>query len=140
MFMDPALVLARCNLQSTDSVAEFGAGSGALARAAAALVPHGTVFAIDVHRDVVRRLAHDAADEGLRHLYALWGDIETHGGSMLADNSINLALLSNVLFHLDDRGAPFKEAHRVLVPEGKLLVVDWLRTINGVGPRPQALV
>lgn len=139
MFMDPAALLALCNLQTTDTVADFGAGSGFLSRAAAAIVRSGTVLAIDVNREIVARLAREATEMSIRNLQALWGDIEIAGGSKLADASVDFVILSNVFFHLDDKEGCFKEAHRVLKQSGRALIVDWSESFGGMGPRPQAV-
>ncbi len=135
--MEPQAILALCNLQTTDSVADFGAGSGFMARAAAQLVPQGNVFAIEIHRDTVARLTGEATEFHLKNMHALWGDIEVPGGSKLGDASVNFVILSNVLFNLEDREGCLKEALRVLKPGGRILMVDWTESFGGMGPRPQ---
>lgn len=140
MFMEPSSVLALCNLQSTDSVADFGAGSGFLSRAAAALVPQGNVFAVEIHRDIVARLTREASDMGISNMHPLWGDIEIAGGSKLGDASMDFIILSNVLFHIEDKEGCLREVLRVLKPGGRVLVVDWSESYGGMGPRPQAVV
>lgn len=140
MFMDPAQTLAACNLQTTDTVADFGAGSGFVARAAAALVPSGTVFAIEINRDIVARLTREVAENNIKNIQTLWGDIEVRGGSQLADASADFIILSNVLFHLDDKNGCIVEATRVLKPGGRLLVVDWTESFSGMGPAPHQVV
>jgi SAM-dependent methyltransferase len=140
MFMNPAQILAACNLQVTDSVADFGAGSGFLSRAAASLVPKGSVFAIEIHREIVNRLARDAEEAHLDNLHPLWGDIELPGGTRLDNESVDFVVVSNVLFHLDDKIACINEAKRILKPGGRLLVVDWSESFGGIGPTPQAVV
>lgn len=140
MFMNPAQILAACNLQTTDSVADFGAGSGFLSREAAKFVPKGNVFAIEIHREIVTRLARDAQDANLTNIHPLWGDIELPGGTRLDDASVNFVIISNVLFHLDDKIACIKEAKRVLKPDGRLLIVDWTESFGGIGPAPSAVV
>lgn len=140
MFMNPAQILAACNLQVTDSVADFGAGSGFLSRAAASLVPQGSVFAIEIHREIVNRLARDAQEAHMANLHALWGDIELPGGTRLDDESVNFVVISNVLFHLDDKMACINEAKRILKPGGRILIVDWSESFGGIGPAPQAVV
>ncbi len=136
MFMDPEALLAVCNLQTTDSVADFGAGSGFLARAALKYVPQGNVFAIEINRDIVARLTRDASDSHLGNLHPLWGDIEVLGGSKLANDSMDFIILSNVLFHLEDKDGCMKELLRVLKPGGRVLVVDWTESFGGMGPSP----
>lgn len=138
--MNPAQILAACNLQTTDSVADFGAGSGFLSKAAAALVPQGSVFAIEIHREIVARLARDAEEAHLSNLHPLWGDIELSGGTRLDNESVNFVVISNVLFHLDDKIGCINEAKRILKPGGRLLLVDWSESFGGIGPAPQAVV
>ena len=138
--MNPAEILAACNLQTTDSVADFGAGSGFFSKAAAKFVPKGNVFAIEIHREIVARLARDASEADLKNMHPLWGDIELPGGTRLDDNSVDFVIISNVLFHLDDKIACINEAKRILKPGGRMLVVDWTESFSGLGPAPQAVV
>lgn len=140
MFMNPAQILAACNLQVTDTVADFGAGSGFLSKAAAMLVPRGNVFPIEVHREIVNRLVRDAKEANLENIHPLWGDIELPGGTRLDDNSVDFVVVSNVLFHLDDKIACINEAKRILKLGGRLLVVDWSESFGGLGPTPKSVV
>lgn len=140
MFMNPAQMLAACNLQVTDTVADFGAGSGFLSKAAATLVPRGNVFPIEIHKEIINRLVRDAKEANLENIHPLWGDIELPGGTRLDDNSIDFVVVSNTLFHLDDKIACINEAKRVLKPGGRLLVVDWSESFGGIGPTPAAIV
>jgi SAM-dependent methyltransferase len=140
MFMNPAQMLAACNLQVTDTVADFGAGSGFLTKAAAQLTPKGSVFPIEIHKEIVNRLVRDAKEDNLANVHPLWGDIELPGGTRLDDNSVDFVVVSNVLFHLDDKIACINEAKRILKPGGRLLVVDWSESFGGIGPAPQAVV
>jgi len=136
MFMDPVVTLSACNLQTTDTVADFGAGSGFVAHAAAALVPHGQVFAIEINRDIVARLTREVEEKKVKNIHTLWGDIEVKGGSQLKDASVDFVILSNVLYHLEDKTGCINEASRVLKPGGRLLVVDWTESFAGMGPAP----
>lgn len=134
--MDPVKILTACNIQSTHTVADFGAGSGLVARAAAAMVPHGQVFAIEINKELVTRVTRDATDHHVTNLHVLWGDVEVAEGSKLAAGSVDIALCFNLLFLLDDKAAVLKEAFRVLRVGGKIVVVDWTESFGGLGPRP----
>lgn len=138
--MNPAQMLAACNLQVTDTVADFGAGSGFLTKAAAMLVPKGNVFSIEIHKEIVNRLVRDAKEANLENVHPLWGDIELPGGTRLDDNSTDFVVVSNVLFHLDDKIACINEAKRIIKPGGRLLVVDWSESFGGIGPAPSAVI
>lgn len=134
--MDPMQTLAACNIQSTNSVADFGAGSGFVSRAAAALVPKGEVFAIEINKEIVTRLTRDAVDHHLANLHVFWGDVEKNEGTHLAAASVDIVICFNILFLLDDKATVIKEAMRVLKPGGKILVADWTDSFAGLGPRP----
>ncbi len=140
MFMDPMRLIATCNLQSTDSVADFGAGSGFIARALAKQVPQGQVFAIEINRDLVTRLTREATDMHLTNIHPIWGDIEIAGGSKLATDSVHFVVLSNVMFHLEDKQGCLKEVYRVVKTGGRVLVVDWQESYGGMGPAPHQIV
>ena len=139
MFMDPKSMLSLCNLQTTDSVADFGAGSGFLARAAASLVPHGNVFAIEINKDIVARLTRETVELHLDNVHPIWGDIEIAGGSKLDNQSMDFVILSNVMFHLDDKSGCVAEVLRVLKSGGRALVVDWSESFGGMGPIASAV-
>jgi len=134
--MDPVKILAACNLQTTDTVADFGAGGGFVSAAAAGLVPQGQVFAIEVNKELVTRLTRDATDHKIANLHVLWGDVEMPEGSKLATASVDVVLCFNILFLLDDKAAVIKEAFRVLKPGGKIVVADWTESFGGLGPQP----
>lgn len=134
--MNPAQMLAACNLQVSDTVADFGAGSGFMARAIAGIVTRGNVFAIEINRDLVARITHEAEEGQITNLHPLWGDIEIAGGSKLAEASVDVVVLSNILFQIDDKPNALKEAFRVLKTGGRLLVVDWQESFGGLGPTP----
>jgi SAM-dependent methyltransferase len=136
MFMDPLQTLAACNIQATNTVADFGAGSGFVARAAASMVPQGQVFAVEINKEIVTRLTRDAVDHKLSNLHVLWGDIEATEGSKLALESVDFVVCFNVLFLLADKAAALKEAFRILKPNGRIIVADWTESFGGLGPRP----
>lgn len=136
MFMNPDQMLMACNIQSTDNVADFGAGSGFMARALSSIVVFGNVFAIEINRDLVARLAHEIEEKQIKNIQPIWGDIEMVGGSKLSDESVDMVILSNILFQIDDKASALKEAQRVLKPGGRVLVVDWQESFGGLGPAP----
>jgi len=140
MFIDPRVMLLACHLQPSDVVADFGAGSGFVARALAALVPQGTVYAIEINRDMLPRIARDAEEHHLTNLHVVWGDVELVGGSTLKAESVNFVVMSNILFQLEDRAGALAEALRVVKPGGRLLIVDWQESFGGLGPTPQSVV
>jgi hypothetical protein len=68
------------------------------------------------------------------------GDIETHQGTRIKSDSVHLAILANVLFQCDNKLGAIREALRTLTPQGKLAVIDWSDSFNGLGPIPAHVV
>lgn len=123
------------------TIVDFGAGSGAYVRAfAEALGDEGHVIAVDVQRDLLRRIHNDAVHRHYKHVRTVWGDLERSGGSKLADGMADLVLISNLLFQVEEKQAVIGEAFRILKPGGRVLVIDWSDSFDGLGPRKQNIV
>ncbi len=58
----------------------------------------------------------------------------------MADRHLDLVLISNLLFQLEDKPAALKEAWRILKPTGRLAVIDWSESFGGMGPHKKAVV
>src|SRR3989338_9124854 len=98
MFADPRTNVRQFGLQPGMTVADFGAGGGALALEMAKLIrPNGKVVAIDVQQALLARLKSEARAQGLNNVEVVWGDVEKRGGSKLADRSVDAVIFSNLL-------------------------------------------
>lgn len=117
------------------SVADFGSGSGAYVFAIAERLGNtGHVYAVDVQRDLLRRIHTEARRRGFRNLEIIWTDLEGTHASKLSERSLDLVLVSNLLFQLDDKGRVLSEAWRVLKPTGHVALIDWSDSFGGMGP------
>ena len=135
MFSAPEKNIEQLSLRENEIVADFGAGSGAHTLAAAkALGNKGKVYAIDIQKDLLTRLQNSCKEHGVGNVSVIWGNIEKPGGSKLADASVDVVILSNILFQVDDKGAVINEAKRVLRQGGRLLLIDWSASFNNLGP------
>jgi len=122
-------------------IADLGSGSGAYSLATAkALVSTGKVYAIDINKDLLNKLRNEGVKKGLYNIEVIWGDIDKFGGTKLRDYSVDMALLCNILFQLENKSEVVKEIKRILKPGGRVLVVDWSDSFGGLGPKPQAIV
>lgn len=142
-FAHPPRNFGALGIEPGMSVADFGSGSGAyVLLMAEALANAGHAYAIDVQKDLLRRTFNEARKRSLHAVKVLWGDLERPNGSKLADNAIDLVLISNLLFQVEERAAVIAEAYRVLRKEGRLAIIDW--TVppaggRGVGPDKRAV-
>jgi ArsR family transcriptional regulator len=103
-------------------VADLGCGEGYLTLEAARWASE--VVAIDKSGEVLSRARELAARRRIRNVRWRVGEIER---VPLSDASVDLALLSQALHHAADPARALAEAHRVVVPGRRVLVLD-LRT------------
>lgn len=134
-FFDPAKVLATLGLDSgLQDIVEFGCGYGTFTLAAAAIASV-TVHALDIEPEMVSIVQQKCRDAGVRNVEATLRDFVATG-SGLANNSMDAALLFNILHH-EEPVALMKEAFRVLKPNGMLAVIHW--NYDPTTPRGPAL-
>ena len=140
MFSDPYKIIAECGIQAGMDIADFGSGSGFYSIASAkALMSTGRVYSIDAQKDLLTKLKNSAVKEGIYNIEVIWGDIEKLNGTKLRDGSIDLILICNLFFMLEDKETTVKEAKRILKPGGKVVFVDWLDSFGGIGPRQKSI-
>jgi len=141
MFSDPKNNIIQLGLSEGMLVADFGSGSGHYAIEASRIVgERGRVYAIDIQQALVRKVKNLVAAERRNNVDVLWGDIEQIGGTKLKENSVDAVIVANDLFQVKEKNNVIAEARRILKPKGKILVVDWLDSFGGIGPRPDDIV
>src|SRR3989344_5388350 len=134
-FAHPKRNVAALGIRAGMRVADFGTGSGAYALAIAEhLEGGGRVYAIDVQRDLLRRVANEAKSRGFHNLDVIWADLEVPRASKLADGSMDLVLISNLLFQVPDKLPVLREARWIVKSIGHVAVIDWVGSFGGVGP------
>lgn len=141
MFSHPKEVVNKIGLTSGMVVADVGSGSGEYSIALAKAVGHeGRVYAIDVQKDLLTKVKNAASKEGIGTIEVIWGDVEKQGGSGLSDNAVDVSVLANVLFQLEDKKSAVSELVRITRPTGKIVIVDWQDSFGGLGPRAEDVV
>lgn len=117
------------------TVADFGSGSGHYTLAIAKRLEHsGHVYAIDIQKDLLTRIKNEAHKHGYKNVEVIWGDLERPHASKIANGHADLVLMSNLLFQLEDKQQPLREAMRILKPRGRLVIIDWSESFGGLGP------
>jgi len=135
MFSNPKQNVLKLGLREGMRVADLGAGTGAYSIAAGECVGHtGHVFAVEVQKELVKKLESEIKEALVSNVECIWGDIEKKNGTKIADSSMDAVIISNVLFQSEDKLGLIDEAKRILKKGGKVLFIDWKESFGGIGP------
>jgi ubiquinone/menaquinone biosynthesis C-methylase UbiE len=131
----PAVVLELLAVNGSETVVDFGAGTGMYTIPIAEAMTTGTVVAVDELDDLLQRLAGKLALPGRETLRdRIWLVRPERGHLPLQDGSAQRVLVLNVLHHINDDPIALAEIGRVLAPGGRLVVIDFGDIERPVGP------
>jgi ubiquinone/menaquinone biosynthesis C-methylase UbiE len=142
-FSDPQKNIEQFGLSEGMSVADLGAGVGAYTIAAVKAVGNtGRVYAVEVQKDFLQNIKEAISREGIDddNVEVIRGDIERIGKTKIDDGIIDAAIVSNVLFQMEDKQGFLNELKRILKYGGRVLVVDWEDSFGGMGPHKDHIV
>lgn len=133
---DPELVFGELKLKNGYSFLDMGCGPGDYAIQASKLVKDsGVVYAIDRWQDVIDDLIEKANSEGLKNIRGMVSDITRP--LPIEKGCIDIYFISTVLHSLDlnkDSNMIFSEIHRVLKPDGRLVIIECKKEEMPFGP------
>ena len=116
------LAEAMLKILNYEVVVDLGAGEGTLSQLIAQRARK--VIAVDNAEKMVEFGTRLARENNLPNLEYRLGDIEA---PPIGDNSVDLAIFSQALHHAEQPAKALTEAHRILKPGGRLIVLDLLR-------------
>ena len=108
------------------TVADLGSGEGLLAELLARSCKH--VIAVDNSEKMVEFGARKARKNGVENLEFRLGDLSR---PPIDDGVVDLVILSQALHHAEDPQKALQEAHRILKPGGRVMILDLLRHTFG---------
>ena len=133
-FLIPADVLNQLDLKEDMTAADFGSGSGGWAIPLAKKIKEGKVYAVDVLEEALSALRDKAGFSNISNIETIRADLEVGSISQITDNSLDLVLITNLLFQVEDKKGVLLEAKRTLKEGGLILVVDWKKKVT-LGPK-----
>ena len=134
--LDTQHLLNRLGLSAGMHVADFGSGGHAhyVRPMAERVGKNGSVYIVDVRSGPLSALHSQMRQYGHDHVVPVRADVEVFGGTGLLDDQFDRVTMVNMLHQTISPHAALREASRVLHPAGLLLVVDWEKSLAGIGP------
>ncbi len=125
-FINPRRVIENLRIAPGSRIADFGAGHGyftiPLARAVGS---EGAVYAIDIQKAALEVIRAKAKAEHLLKVEVIWSDLDREGGSTLKEKLVDWVFMSAILFQAEEKLTLLREAFRVLVSGGHLVIIEW---------------
>ena len=120
-FLPYARIVELLDLSGTQTVIDYGAGTGALSVELGRSLEDGTVYAIEENPEMARLLEKKLSGSGLAGVHPV---VIKDNQVPLPDGSADRVLALNLLHEVVGEGA-LAEMRRLLPGDGFLLVVDW---------------
>ena len=121
-------IVAAMGIGDGDVVADVGAGTGFLTRLIAHTVrDEGRVFAVDITPSFLSHIAEKAAAEGLTNITTVLAEADD---TKLPPASVDVVLVCDTYHHFEYPLRSTASIHRALRPGGRLIVIDFERTVG----------
>ncbi len=134
-FVVPDIVVSHFHLKPGDTIADFGAGSGFFLKSFSSRVGHeGKVYACEIQKSLVEKISDQVRTLGLANVYPIWCDLEEVNGIKIKDETLDVGILVNTLFQIEDKEIGIKEMARTIRSGGRLVIIDWTDSAGGMGP------
>jgi ubiquinone/menaquinone biosynthesis C-methylase UbiE len=116
-------VVAAMKLKPGQTVADIGAGTGLLEVSLARGVgPNGRVYAEDIDAGFFPTIRKRAADANVRNVEPVLGTVTD---PRLPVKTIDVALLHDVIHHIEKRAEYIRTLATYLAPSGRIVIVDY---------------
>jgi ubiquinone/menaquinone biosynthesis C-methylase UbiE len=135
--LDPTAILtSQLGLGIGQQVGDLGCGgAGYFTLPSARIVgPRGKVYGIDILKSALDGVLSKAKLENLNNIETVWSDLEKVGAAKIPEETLDCALLVNIMFQARQNENILQESYRLLKDGGKLLVIDWKISTTPFGP------
>jgi len=130
-------LIARLGIQKEMVIADVGAGSGALTGPLAlATGPRGVVYASDIDQKLIDHIAQRAQASRLPNVKTVLGTFT----DPKLPQQVDLAVMNDVLHHVEDRATYLKSVARHLKRGGRLAIIDYTADASPHRGSPELIV
>jgi ubiquinone/menaquinone biosynthesis C-methylase UbiE len=128
-------VVSKLGLMPGMIVADIGAGTGLFEGAlAGAVSPGGTVYAVDVEQGLLDHISQRAKELKVNNVRVVLGKFTDPA---LPVRNVDVALINDVLHHIEDRQTYLKNLAGYLKPGGRIAVIDFRPGLGGHVNQPE---
>jgi ubiquinone/menaquinone biosynthesis C-methylase UbiE len=121
--LDPTAIIRSLGLHAGDVAADIGSGSGLFTRQMARVVqPGGTIYAVDIDKDLLAHVARTARDQGIANIVTV---LAREDSPTLKAASLDLALVCDTLHHISEKQTYLVNLKRCLKKDGRLAIIDF---------------
>jgi len=130
--LPPEGTLKKLHLQTGDIVADVGCGIGYFSIPAAVIVGEmGKVYAMDISDEMLMEVQARAKENNVANIET----VRTLENSLIvADESMTYVFISNVLHETENISSFLEDVKRILVREGKVVIIEWIKKESLIGP------
>jgi ubiquinone/menaquinone biosynthesis C-methylase UbiE len=129
--------VAALKVKAGQIVADIGAGTGVFTiPLAQATKPGGTVYAVDIDQALLDVISEKATEQGMMNVKVVLGEF----GDPDLPVDIDLALINDVLHHIQDRAGYLKTLGAYLKPGGRIAVIEFIPEQGGHKGQPELQV
>ena len=115
-------VIEKLGLEPGDVVADIGSGSGAFSiPMARAIGPSGTLYAVDIDREMLDFVSERAEKEGVGNVRTVLGEYDD---PKLPVENVDVAFFHRVLHMIEHRQAYINAVAKYLKPDGRIVIID----------------
>jgi ubiquinone/menaquinone biosynthesis C-methylase UbiE len=135
-------ILSKIGIDERQQVAELGCGNfGFFVFPLARLVGRqGKVYAVDILKPTLEEIKKETKKNNLPQVATVWSNLEIFKATDIETNSLDRALLVNVLHQSEKKIEILREAIRLLKRGGKLTIIEWKNIDMPLGPPPEKRV
>ena len=117
-----SLLIKNMDLQSTDAVADIGAGSGYHVFKMAPMVSSGKVYAVDIQPEMLQAIEEKQRNTKLDNINAVKGSEQSVN---LPEHSIDKVLMVDVYHEFNYPYEIIKSIERALKPDGEIYLIEY---------------
>lgn len=117
-----AKLLSNMNIDSTDVIADIGAGSGYHVFRMSQMAHKGVIYAVDIQPEMLVAMAYKIAADDVKNVETIQGGEQS---ANLLENSINKVLMVDVYHEFNYPAEMLASIKKALKPNGKIFLIEY---------------